>query len=322
MLEQEPKSEGRGRFYFSVRTYAAIGMSALTLGAGVGWATTDTSSGDKKVYDPTEEVAPSIDGTTTLVTWNMHGEAKRHLDDIHQIMQKYEVDAFLGQEVTDKDIEAILQDDRFRDMTLARVTTDATTKGGYNNIVITPQGVNEDEVTTVSMAGNRKKIEPIIETFKGILEVDNPQKKVKDISDATQEDRAAIGVPLLMATSNGIATVRIITTHVGGDPKVHQQQFDQNQKFIVDNKSDKEDLLVCGDFNSSFEQVALAFGAKGFVSFPSEPTTTGEQSTRPKQIDVCLQEASEDSNLHLAVVQVLEDAKTDHKPVLLKVESR
>ncbi|MFO0781638.1 MAG: hypothetical protein U0524_01970 [Candidatus Saccharimonadales bacterium] len=320
MSEQASPEESERKNSWTTRLAAGLGV--LAVGAGIWWATTDTNSGDKIVYDPTEEVAPNINGTTTLISWNMHGEASNYLDEINLMIDTYKVDAFLAQEVTDNDIETMLGDKRFKGMSIARVTTDSTTKGGYNNIIITPQRIEEDDVTTVAMAGNRKKIEPVIETFKGILEIDNPEDKVKDISDATQEDRAAIGVPLLMATSEGVAKVRVITTHVGGDPKVHQEQFEKNMKFIVDNKSGDEDLLICGDFNSSFEQVALAFAAKGFIAFPSRPTTTGEHGTEPKQIDICLQEASEDSNLHLASVRVLEDAKTDHKPVLLSVESR
>jgi endonuclease/exonuclease/phosphatase family metal-dependent hydrolase len=302
-LVMQPRRFGR----LAVR--ATIVGAIATVAAWGAYQQFFSDSGDIKSWDPSVESQPTIDGNMVMLSWNMHNETSEKYEDIAEIAEKYDVDAIGLQEVSEADARGLHK--AFPSWSINFVMADVKTKpreGGYGNVMMTLQ--KQEDVESLSMPGNSVPDEAQ-HTLGGILNL-----SPKEISDATQEDRSAISSTIKLNTPDGEQKIDVITGHVGGDPKVHEDQLDSFEDFVFDNEDPDKANLVCADTNTSQEEFTFDMASRGYIVPRTGPTTL--PATNPpnpgKAIDMCAYKPND--IMRYSVVKVLKDYGTDHYPIL------
>jgi endonuclease/exonuclease/phosphatase family metal-dependent hydrolase len=158
----------------------------------------------------------------------------------------------------------------------------------------------------------------IIYTIPGLRQdVAQAKTDFKNTKKPWKSDRSAIALTVGIGQGSGSSGIRIINSHIDGDPRVHNKQFSKLTSFIKNQSKEGRPTIFCGDLNSPPEIVIPAMAEIGFIT-----PQTGSTQIPPKSnvLDYCSYTTSE--TLGLANVKVLDKPHTDHYPMLIEWQNR
>lgn len=305
------------------RAMQGLAMAGIAL-AGLGVETglkvnANGPPGKVSDYKPLVKGTPIVDDDMRVVSWNMHNETADKYKDLVELSKKYQPDAIALQEVNAKDANGLRR--HFADWYINFVMASSSTRlnsGGYGNVLMTRQ--EPDNVQSVAMNGNTW-LSKGWESLKGAVDdVSKADTSFKRTGDGTQEDRSAIAETVELQTDEGLKRVRIITTHIGGDPvkgpRIHQKQFNRLKSWTFNNEKNDEATVLCMDTNGALEDTTFDFAEKGYITPTIDETTvvTKNPNAKGQSIDQCVYKPND--ILRLSKVQVLRQYATDHFAIL------
>lgn len=313
--------EGRARNW--LRNAAAIGGVVLAGFAAANYVLGD-DSGEVRSYSPAHPREKVIDNDVRMLSWNVYNNLGSKYDDLKVLVDKHNPDIVGLQEVNARDAKGLER--HFSDWFIQFVMADRNTKGGYGNVLMSQQEI--EDIDSLAMPGNslESKAKSLPAGF--VRDIANLDPSFRQTSDATQERRSAIGGTIEVPTPEGLRKVRFITSHLNGDPKIgpktNTRQFDEFTEWVL--KGDRSNMATvgCVDFNSGQERTVFTFAEHGYIVPITGPTTIPTNANQPgKAIDQCFYKPAE--TLRLSAVEVLKDpaegtnrSKSDHSPVLFK----
>ncbi len=289
-----------------LKTMFAIGAiaTAFALAPGI------DKSGNLEQASPISPANSAIDGKHIQLSWNMHNETKKRIPQIKKLMSKYQVDAALLQEVNRDDFRALAK--KMPDHYMSYVMADAKSKpieGGFGNLIISRQ--KPRDVRTISLDGTNI-LGGVIHAVSGFKQdIAQANTKLDTTRQAWLADRSAIAMTLAMQDGDGLKDVRVINSHIDGDERVHDRQFNNLLKFINRNKKDGRPAFFCGDLNTSPEEALPQLAEIGMISPQTVPTQAVEGG---RVLDYC--SYITENTVGLADVEVLPNPKTDHYPLI------
>lgn len=313
-------AEGRARQW--LRNAAAIGGIVVT-GLGAIQYVFGDESGEVSSYSPATVQEKVIDNDVRVLSWNMYNRLGFKYKDLKQLIDEHNPDVVALQEVNVKDAESL--EEHFNDWFIYFVMADKNTKGGYGNVLMSQQEI--ENIDSLAMPGNslKSKLQNIpVGLARDITNVD---PTFRQASDATQERRSAISGVVDVPTPEGLRKVRFVTSHLNGDPRVgpktNTRQFEEFTDWIFDGDRGNMATVGCADFNSGQERTAFTFAEHGYIVPISGPTTVANNGQPGKAIDQCFYKPEE--TVRLSTVDVLKDPaegsnrpKSDHNPILFK----
>lgn len=302
---------GEGRLNW--RKYAAAGSVAVALAFGA-WKQLD-KSGEVEGYDPIHPVPEAIDDELNIGSWNMEHQTAERVDQIARVINHGELDVMALQEVSGDDLNDL--EGRFPSWYIRPVATDLAARplegGGYNVLMSKQEPKN---VRTKTLDGTS-----ILDTVLGVIsglgtDVANADTSLDNAKDGRQEERAAIAMTLSVRQGDRTRDVRVVTSHISGDDRVH---YDQREDLIDMIKDTNLPTIFAGDLNGTPETMIEAFkdtdGRK-----ENDPefkvARTGETSTDGRVIDFFIYNHPE--ALLRAYAKAMPNPKTDHYPIRFK----
>lgn len=311
MSEQaKPRWSSPERLKRELKVFTALG--AVTIGGFFGYRVLTDNSGEYRIHEPTVPKEFAIDNQHVMLSWNMHSETPKHLQEIKGLINQNELDVITLQEVNARDVAYL--NANIPDWYITHIVADDNAKlnvKGFGNAIMSRQEPKDIEVLTIN---GTTFDETISRTVKGAIEdFVQTETSLKNTKSGRQEKRAALALTVKVreGQSDNLQDVRIITSHIAGKLVVHQEQFEKLMQFIEENHQDSRPTIFCGDLNSIPKNVIPRFAELGFIT----PETDGT-SVNGAVIDYCSYD--EERTLGLGRVAVLDDYKTDHHPLLAR----
>lgn len=299
---QEDKGEGR----LGWRKYAAVGSVVVALAFGI-WKYLD-QSGEIEGYTPDKPVPAAIDNELSVGSWNMRHETAERVGQIAKVIKHGKLDVMALQEVSGNDLDDLAE--RFPGWHVRSVVTDLAARpleGGGHNVFMSRQSPKDVETRSLEGTSVLSSIAGVI-TGLGV-DVANADTSFEETKSGRQEERAAIAMTIKVRQGEDLRELDIITSHISGEPRVHEDQREKLMDFIDDNRDKGRPAIFCGDLNSGPDEVIPDMAELGFIT-----PQTGRTATGNKTIDYC--SYYEADILGLGDVAVLPNPKTDHYPII------
>ncbi len=273
-------------------------------------------SGDVEKISPIKPQITAVDDEYRQISWNMHNETSKRWRQINNLIDENNLDAVALQEVSSEDFKELAS--KLPDMYATFVMADAksnATKGGYGNVILSKH--KPEQIKSISLSGS-KFIGGILHTATGFVEdVAFADTTLENTGKGFQADRSALAVTLPIAQGGKEQGIRVITSHIAGDERVHDEQLGKLIKFVDSQSSDGRPTVFCGDLNDIPENIIPEFAKIGFITSETKGTWTGPSN---RTIDYC--SYSPEDKLGLGRVSVLDAPHTDHYPLLASWEAR
>ncbi len=266
-------------------------------------------SGDVEKIEPIHPKQQEIDETHRQLSWNMHNEAAKRWRQINTLIQEKDLDVAVLQEVSRKDFKKLAS--RLPDFYVTYAMADAKSKpdeGGYGNLIISKQ--KPRDVKGLSLTGS-KFLSGVVHTVTGLTQdAAYANTKLSQTGKGFQADRSALAMTLSVRRGEELEDVRVITSHIAGDERVHDEQFSDLLDFVRKETAPNRPTVFCGDLNSTPENVIPNFAELGFITPETGGTWTGPSN---RTIDYCAYKPNE--VFGLGKVAILPE-KTDHYALL------
>jgi endonuclease/exonuclease/phosphatase family metal-dependent hydrolase len=296
-----------------IRSFAAAALTLAGVSYGVHAYTNDPGQVDS--YAPRHPIAPAIDDTLRIGSWNMHNEAAARANQISKFIRTDRLDALLLQEVNRQDAVRLstLLPQYNQKFVLADVNQHPL-EGGYGNMIISRQPLRD--VHTQSFQGTGP-VRTLTETSTIASNDAWGDQSFTNVFDGRQESRAAISGTIKMRSQGRLRDVRIATAHIAGGlyPDIHRSQFKSLFKFIADETTSDRPTIFCGDLNAGDNEVMPASAQIKFIP-DINPGRTSTSS--PKKIDHCIY--SDAGMLQIPRIMVTK-FRTDHYAKMFTVQS-
>lgn len=295
---------------------ATVGVVALTGVALVSWQLFDKSGDIEKVI-PTKPIPEEIDQHHNQLSWNMRLETSRKSRQIEKLIKAHQIDVAMLQEVKKEDLKSLSQQLPNMYITFVMADLKSNTKdGGFGNALITRQEPKDTKSKSFPGSGFLSGITlTSVAMAEGgaSLDVDG----MKEAKDVWQADRSAVATTISVRQNDKREDVRVITSHIAGNEKVHEKQLKGLLGFIETEVKQGRPTIFCGDLNDSPENIIPRFAEIGFIT----PTTGGTWAgPSHNTIDYCAYNSG--TVLGLGTVAVLNEPKTDHYPLVGSWTSR
>lgn len=306
---QQDKGEGR----LGWRGYAAVGSMVAALAFGA-WKYLD-KSGEVAGYTPDHPVPAAIDNELNICSWNMEHQTAERVDQIAKVISHGKLDVMALQEVSGDDLDDL--QNRFEGWYINPVVTDLAARplegGGYNVLMSKQEPKN---VQTKSLNGTSFK-DTLVGVVTGLgADVANADTSLNNATDGRQEKRAAIAMTIKVRQGKQLRDVRVVTSHISGDDRVHE---DQREDLIDLVKDTNLPVIFAGDLNATPETIRNAFkDTDGNKENDPEfrVAKTGATSIDNRIIDYYIYNHPE--ALLRAYAKAMPNPKTDHYPIRFK----
>lgn len=287
------------------RAGSKIGAGVLLAGLAIATWNIFDKSGDVQKAEPVTPIPGLADNTHRQLSWNMHNEAGDRWRQIKNLINTKDLDAVSLQEVNRDDFEKLTKKIPDHYMTYALADAKSSpTSGGYGNMIITKQ--KPKDIDSISLDGS-KFWSGVGHTALGFAQdVAYADTGLDNAGKGFQADRSALALTVPVQHGSDQRDVRVITSHIAGDPQVHNDQLSKLLKFVDQQSSKASSTIFCGDLNDVPENIIPKFAEIGFITPETKGTWAGPSH---KTIDYCAYKPGD--TLGLGKVNVLPE-KTDH----------